>query len=324
MQLARALPAFTHCQNLSLGGHSFGDQGLVALSTSLPRLEQLISVGVSGRTFFKYTDSTTFGKEGLAALGMALPGCVSLTNLSLPQRLENTPEGNLFSEAWSALPARELVNDEGAVVLLGNDKFKADVLNYYCDRHLAEGQCGPIGGPQCKSCMRFQASARMTITLHKAQGQSLVITCDRKRNYLIIEYIHIGRSGLIEEWNISHPHFQIHANDRIVAVNDARGDSSLLREELKQSSMLKMQIDRVQDLTNDDGATVALATDKVSLYELDGCLKYYCGKHLERKYWASCRYWQDGPNCRCGPDCGPQCKSCERRQAKETRHLSWD
>ena len=56
------------------------------------------------------------------------------------------------------------VNDEGATVKLGNDEFK-DIGHdgshkYYCGRRMpipgTDGQCGPSGGPQCKSCLRFQ------------------------------------------------------------------------------------------------------------------------------------------------------------------------
>ena len=56
------------------------------------------------------------------------------------------------------------VNDEGAVVKLGNDQYK-DIGHdgshkYYCGRRMpipgTDGQCGPSGGPQCKSCLRFQ------------------------------------------------------------------------------------------------------------------------------------------------------------------------
>ena len=61
-------------------------------------------------------------------------------------------------------------NDEGAVVRLGNTKFgKGDEYDgsskFYCGRHLGEsaipgsdGQCGPSGGGQCASCVRFQRS----------------------------------------------------------------------------------------------------------------------------------------------------------------------
>ena len=56
------------------------------------------------------------------------------------------------------------VNDEGAVVRLGDDQYK-DIGHdgshkYYCGRRMpipgTDGQCGPSGGPQCKSCLRFQ------------------------------------------------------------------------------------------------------------------------------------------------------------------------
>ena len=56
------------------------------------------------------------------------------------------------------------VNDEGATVKLGNDQYK-DIGHdgshkYYCGRRMpipgTDGQCGPSGGPQCKSCLRFQ------------------------------------------------------------------------------------------------------------------------------------------------------------------------
>lgn len=64
------------------------------------------------------------------------------------------------------------VNDEGAPVALGNDKFGPighiyyGGCKFYCGRNEkvagkirgSDGDCGVSGGPQCNSCSRFQAS----------------------------------------------------------------------------------------------------------------------------------------------------------------------
>ena len=54
------------------------------------------------------------------------------------------------------------VNDEGAPVALSTQSGHTN--RYYCGRHLgraaipgSDGQCGPNNGPQCQSCVRFQA-----------------------------------------------------------------------------------------------------------------------------------------------------------------------
>ena len=54
------------------------------------------------------------------------------------------------------------VNDEGAPVALSTQS--GHMNRYYCGRHLgraaipgSDGQCGPNNGPQCQSCVRFQA-----------------------------------------------------------------------------------------------------------------------------------------------------------------------
>jgi hypothetical protein len=54
------------------------------------------------------------------------------------------------------------VNDEGAPVALSTQS--GHTHRYYCGRHLgraaipgSDGQCGPNNGPQCQSCVRFQA-----------------------------------------------------------------------------------------------------------------------------------------------------------------------
>ena len=53
-------------------------------------------------------------------------------------------------------------NDEGAPVALSTQSGHTN--RYYCGRHLgraaipgSDGQCGPNNGPQCQSCVRFQA-----------------------------------------------------------------------------------------------------------------------------------------------------------------------
>jgi hypothetical protein len=59
----------------------------------------------------------------------------------------------------------ELVNDEGAAVALGHRLWGYDgTSTYFCGRRLgkeaipgSDGQCGPNNGPQCQSCLRFQA-----------------------------------------------------------------------------------------------------------------------------------------------------------------------
>ncbi len=59
----------------------------------------------------------------------------------------------------------EQVNDEGAAVALGKKVRGCDGSSkYFCGRRLGEeaipgsdGRCGPDSGPQCQSCLRFQA-----------------------------------------------------------------------------------------------------------------------------------------------------------------------
>ena len=65
---------------------------------------------------------------------------------------------------WLVKKQAMTFNDEGAKVALGNGEFK-DIgedgsHKYYCGRRLpipgTDGRCGPTGGPQCRSCIRFQ------------------------------------------------------------------------------------------------------------------------------------------------------------------------
>eukprot|EP00930_Biecheleria_cincta_P044939 TRINITY_DN30968_c0_g1_i1.p1 TRINITY_DN30968_c0_g1~~TRINITY_DN30968_c0_g1_i1.p1 ORF type:complete len:584 (+),score=87.53 TRINITY_DN30968_c0_g1_i1:163-1914(+) len=86
-------------------------------------------------------------------------------------------------------------NDEGARVALGTNRHLHAILlrrsvlpkdgdgrdKYYCGRHLgkdafadphSDGRCGPSGGPQCESCLRFQ---------QKLEGRESPVESKRRR-----------------------------------------------------------------------------------------------------------------------------------------------
>jgi len=73
----------------------------------------------------------------------------------------------------TATAGHEAVNEQGAPVKLGNANYAHlgydGSSKYYCGRRLgahqipgSDGQCGPCGGPQCRSCQIFQAEQAET------------------------------------------------------------------------------------------------------------------------------------------------------------------
>lgn len=88
------------------------------------------------------------------------------------------------------------MNDEGAPVCLG-DSSSAHVPDgdgtgkFYCGRRLgrdaipgSDGQCGPSGGPQCKSCKRFQFQAGENMPKQTKQSKQSTGTHGPERFYL--------------------------------------------------------------------------------------------------------------------------------------------
>mmetsp|Transcript_16073 Transcript_16073/g.34752 ORF Transcript_16073/g.34752 Transcript_16073/m.34752 type:complete len:257 (+) Transcript_16073:137-907(+) len=76
----------------------------------------------------------------------------------------------------------------------------------------------------------------------KGGGRTLGINVDRKhRSSLLVDGI---ETGLIQEWNQSHPTEEIKVGDLIVEVNGVVGDVSALMEECKRDTMLRLRLQR--------------------------------------------------------------------------------
>merc|ERR1712194_231601 len=55
-------------------------------------------------------------------------------------------------------------------------------------------------------------------------------------------HIDIVTEGILSKWNAENPHTAVKAGDRIIAVNDARGDCDALMADIMTAGTLKMLI----------------------------------------------------------------------------------